>query len=149
MTKARHTANLVDANGDVQSTHLDNVPASNDASALTTGTLADARLSNQAKVVKGTSAPSSPQGGDLWYDTNSAVNLLKIYNTASGLWVPTNASTPTVTALTTIENGVSSNITLTGTNFGTAQGIISITPSGGSASTINAVPTNDTEVSRA
>ena len=85
MTKARHTANLVDANGDVQSTHLDNVPASNDASALTTGTLADARLSNQAKVVKGTSAPSSPQGGDLWYDTGN--DLLKVYESTSSNFV--------------------------------------------------------------
>ena len=106
MTKARHTANLVDANGDVQSTHLDNVPASNDASALTTGTLADARLSNQAKVVKGTSAPSSPQAGDLWYDTNTGVNLLKVYNTTSSSWVATNASTPSLTSTTAIESGI-------------------------------------------
>ena len=149
MTKARHTANLVDANGDVQSTHLDNVPASNDASALTTGTLADARLSNQAKVVKGTSAPSSPQAGDLWYDTNTGVNLLKVYNTTSSSWVATNASTPSLTSTTAIESGIFSNITLTGTKFGTGTGIISLTPSGGSASTISATPSNDTEVTGA
>lgn len=44
MTRARDIANLVDANGDVVAGALDNVPASNDASALTTGTLAAARL---------------------------------------------------------------------------------------------------------
>ena len=44
MTKARNIADLLDANGDVKSASLDNVPASNDASALTTGTIADARL---------------------------------------------------------------------------------------------------------
>ena len=44
MTKARNIADLLDANGDVKSSSLDNVPASNDASALTTGTIADARL---------------------------------------------------------------------------------------------------------
>ena len=38
MTKARNIADLLDANGDVKSASLDNVPASDDASALTTGT---------------------------------------------------------------------------------------------------------------
>jgi hypothetical protein len=46
MSKARNIADLLDANGDVKSGALDNVPASNDASALTTGTLPDARLSS-------------------------------------------------------------------------------------------------------
>ena len=46
MTKARNISDLLDANGDVKSTALDNVPPSNDASALTTGTLPDARLSS-------------------------------------------------------------------------------------------------------
>ena len=44
MTRARDIANLVDANGDIVAGALDNVPASNDASALTTGTLDAARL---------------------------------------------------------------------------------------------------------
>ncbi len=44
MTRARDIANLFDANGDIVVGALDNVPASNDASALTTGTLAAARL---------------------------------------------------------------------------------------------------------
>jgi len=45
MTRARDIANLVDANGDIVVGALDNVPASNDASALTTGTIPIARLS--------------------------------------------------------------------------------------------------------
>lgn len=44
MSKTRNLSDLLDANGDVKSTALDNVPASNDASALTTGTLDSARL---------------------------------------------------------------------------------------------------------
>jgi len=44
MTRARDIADLVDANGDIVVGALDNVPASNDASALTTGTLDGARL---------------------------------------------------------------------------------------------------------
>jgi hypothetical protein len=48
MSKARNLAKLlVDSNGDVESGSLDNVPASDDASALTTGTLAVARLPNE------------------------------------------------------------------------------------------------------
>ena len=45
MTKARNIADLLDGNGDVVSGALDNVPASNDASALTTGTIDNARIS--------------------------------------------------------------------------------------------------------
>ena len=44
MTKTRNIADLLDVNGDVVSGALDNVPASNNASALTTGTLPSARL---------------------------------------------------------------------------------------------------------
>lgn len=44
MTRARDIADLVDSNGDIVVGALDNVPASNDASALTTGTLAVDRV---------------------------------------------------------------------------------------------------------
>lgn len=44
MTRARQIADILDANGDVVSSMLDNVPPSNDASALTTGTLDAARI---------------------------------------------------------------------------------------------------------
>jgi len=46
MSKTRNLSDLLDANGDVKSGALDNVPASNDASALTTGTLPNARLAS-------------------------------------------------------------------------------------------------------
>lgn len=44
MTRTRNMADLLDSSGDIKSSALDNVPPSNDASALTTGTLAAARL---------------------------------------------------------------------------------------------------------
>jgi hypothetical protein len=44
MSRARNLADLLDASGDVVSGALDNVPPSNDASALTTGTLPVARV---------------------------------------------------------------------------------------------------------
>jgi hypothetical protein len=46
MSRARNLADLLDASGDVVSGALDNVPASNDASALTTGTLPIARIAD-------------------------------------------------------------------------------------------------------
>jgi hypothetical protein len=46
MSKARNLADLLDASGDVVSGALDNVPPSNDASALTTGTLPIARIAD-------------------------------------------------------------------------------------------------------
>jgi len=46
MTKTRNLSDLLDNNGDVKLANLDNVPASNDASALTTGTLPIARIAD-------------------------------------------------------------------------------------------------------
>tara|TARA_R100000654_G_scaffold65408_1_gene93297 strand:- start:272 stop:1573 length:1302 start_codon:yes stop_codon:yes gene_type:complete len=46
VSKTRNLSDLLDANGDVKSGALDNVPASDNASALTTGTLPNARLSS-------------------------------------------------------------------------------------------------------
>ena len=46
MTKTRNLSDLLDANGDVKLGNLDNVPPSNDASALTTGTLPIARIAD-------------------------------------------------------------------------------------------------------
>ena len=51
MSKARNIADLLDANGDVVSSALDNVPPSNDASALTTGTIDNARISLDANEI--------------------------------------------------------------------------------------------------
>jgi len=51
MTKTRNISDLLDANGDVKSAALDNVPPSNDASALTTGTVDNARLSLDAATI--------------------------------------------------------------------------------------------------
>ena len=44
MSRTRNMADLLDSSGDIKSSALDNVPPSNDASALTTGTLPAARL---------------------------------------------------------------------------------------------------------
>ena len=112
--KNKALSDLLDANGDVVSGALDNVPASDNASALITGTIPDARLSNQVKQVKSGSAPGSPEAGDLWYDTS--LNVLKSYD-GSG-WLKVAAVTPTLTGVTgTITVAQASNLTLAGTNF--------------------------------
>ena len=53
MTKARNLSDLLDATGDVVSSALDNVPPSNNASALTTGTLPDAVFPSTLPAIDG------------------------------------------------------------------------------------------------
>lgn len=53
MSNSRNLSSLLDANGDVKSTSLDNVPASDDASALTTGTLPDGRFPATLPAISG------------------------------------------------------------------------------------------------
>jgi hypothetical protein len=60
MTKANDLASLLDANGDVVSTALDNVPPSNDASALSTGTLPDGRFPATLPAVSGANLTGIP-----------------------------------------------------------------------------------------
>jgi hypothetical protein len=88
MTKARDISDLLDANGDVKSGALDNVPPSNDASALTTGTIDNARISldaneipnlDTAKITTGTFAdarmPSTVLNSNVDLTNLSASNL--------------------------------------------------------------------------
>jgi hypothetical protein len=88
MTKARNISDLLDANGDVKSGALDNVPPSNDASALTTGTIDNARISldaneipslDTAKITTGTFAdarmPSTALNSNVDLTNLSASNM--------------------------------------------------------------------------
>ena len=85
MTKARNIADLLDANGDVKSASLDNVPASDNASALTTGTLPNARLPNNisdggtegTKLASGTTAERGSTTGQIRF--NSTTGLAEYY----------------------------------------------------------------------
>ena len=62
MTKARNLSDLLDGNGDVKSANLDNVPASDNASALTTGTLPAARIGASSITVDKTNFVASTDG---------------------------------------------------------------------------------------
>jgi len=113
------------------------------ATEVTTGTLPDARLSNQVKVVKSGSAPGSPQEGDLWFDTTN--DLLKIYDTGLSAFVKVSRVDADLTSIAgNIINATAGNLTLTGKGFLAANLIVTFTPSGGSASTVTVTPTNDT-----
>jgi len=124
MTKARTLADLLDANGDVKTASLDNVPASNDASALTTGTLPNARLPNNisdggtegTKVASGTTAQRGSTAGQWRY--NSSTGYFEGRNdTAFSTLEPT----PTIASVDDTEvdsaGGGNQTIVVSGTNF--------------------------------
>ena len=129
MSKTRNLSNLLDANGDVKSGALDNVPASDNASALTSGTLPDGRFPATLPAVNG-----------------SAITNLNATNVASGTLpdarlssnITTNDGTQTLTnktiaasqltgalpaldgsALTNLSGGVSAVQTVVVTSSGT------------------------------
>jgi len=152
MTKARNIADLLDANGDVKTASLDNVPASDNASALTSGTLAIARLAdssitpaklhNDAKVVKSGSAPSNPVEGNLWYDTTN--DVLKAYDATTSAFQKISRIEAVLSSITgSIITATAGNLTLNGSGFMSANLIVSFTPSGGSASTVTVTPSSD------
>jgi len=87
MTRAIDIANLVDANGDVVAGALDNVPASNDASALTTGTLAAARLPTSGISASAVDTGTLPNGV---FPTGAVLQFKQA--------ISQNASTTTITA---------------------------------------------------
>ena len=107
MTKARDLANLLDANGDVKSASLDNVPAVDltnlSASNLTSGTIPDARVSASAVSQHATSFDDTNIINDLStvalrsattenavaYNTNSS--FIDVFQDSSGIGTATNA----------------------------------------------------------
>ena len=137
MTKARNIADLLDANGDVKSASLDNVPASNDASALTTGTLPNARLPNNisdggttgTKVASGTTAERGSTAGQWRYNSSTG-----FFEGRNGTEFSSLEPLPTVTSVDDTEidsaGGGNQTIVVTGTNF-TSGGTISFVGNAG------------------
>ena len=86
--------------------------------------------------------PSSPTEGNIRYNTD--LDTTEIY--AEGQWGKVSPLTPVLSSITgEIFTTIARNITLNGSNFLTANLIVSFTPSGGSASTVTVSPTNDQE----
>ena len=146
MTKARNIADLLDANGDVKSASLDNVPASNDASALTTGTLPNARLPNNisdggttgTKVATGNTTQRGTTAGEWRY--NSTTGFFEGRNTDGTF--STLVPDPTVSGVDDTEidsaGGGNQTLVITGTNFASG-GVISFI--GNDSTTFNATST--------
>ena len=154
MTKARNIADLLDATGDVVSSALDNVPPSDNASSLTTGTLpvarladgsiTNAKLGNDAKVVKSASAPSTPVEGDLWYDTN--LEVLKIYSNTSSAFIKVSAEIAVLSSVTgNIFTGQTSNLTLSGSGFLSSNLVVNFLQASDAIDVdVTVAPTSDT-----
>ena len=146
MTKARDLADLLDATGDVKSNALDNVPASNNASALTTGTLANARLPGNisdsgtegTKIASGTTAQRGSTAGQWRYNSETGLFEGRDANGFVSL-----APTPTLTAVspTNVESadGGNTTFTLTGTNFATAGATVKFIGNDGTEATASSV----------
>jgi hypothetical protein len=145
MTKARNIADLLDANGDVKTASLDNVPASNDASALTTGTLNNARLPSNisdggtegTKIATGTTAQRGSTAGQIRF--NSTTGLAEYY---TGTVFKSIDSPPTISSVNTSlidsNSGGTTSIVITGTNFSSGATVTFI-PSSGSNINANSV----------
>ena len=89
MSKARNLARLiVDSSGDVDSSALSNVPASDDASALTTGTLDIARIANGAvtatKLASGAAATNLGNYVSTFNGSTGAVTGVASFNGSTG-----------------------------------------------------------------
>lgn len=124
MTKARDLADLLDATGDVKSGALDNVPPSNDASALTTGTLPNARLPDNIsvggteglKLPVGTTAQRGSTQGQIRFNTTTG---LAEYYDGSNIRIIDSPPTITSVSPTEVESAAGGNETFTinGSNF--------------------------------
>ena len=151
MTKARDLANLLDGNGDVNSANLDNVPASNNASALTTGTLPNARLPNNisdggtagTKVASGTTAQRGSTTGQWRYNSTTGFFEGRGASTFSSL-EPTSTITSADISEVDSTAGGNQTVVVTGTNF-TSGGVISFV---GSSASFNASSTTFNSVTQ-
>ena len=124
MTKARDIADLLDATGDVKSTALDNVPASDDASALTTGTLDNARLPSNivdtgtegTKIASGTNAQRGTTQGQLRFNTDTGLAEYYTGTAFKAIDAPPTVSSIDVTEVDSNAGG-NQTIVITGGNF--------------------------------
>jgi len=108
MSKSRNIADLLDSSGDVKSGALDNVPASDDASSLTTGTIPIARIADDAVV---------------------ADKLANSINTdiATGVTANTTANAALPKAGGAMTGAITTNSTFDGVDIATRDGVLTTT----------------------
>jgi hypothetical protein len=100
-------------------------------------------IADKANLTTGTTQPSSPSNGDLWYDTNTGVKALKIWDGTE--FIKVSVAIPTLTAVSgNILNTVETSLTLTGTNFLLSDLTVTFTV-GGTNYDVVVTPTSDTE----
>ena len=140
MSKNRNIADLLDANGDVKSTHLDNVPAVDltnlSASNLTSGSIPDARVPASAvqqhatsfddnKIVNDISTLALRQASDgnrSAYNTNS--QFVDVFQDSTGIDTTTNTSRNSNEYVASVQSSTDSAVKLLITGNGTGQTIV-------------------------
>jgi hypothetical protein len=145
MTKARNIADLLDANGDVKSGSLDNVPAVDltnlSASNLTSGTIPDARIPASAvsqhatsfddnKIVNDISTLALRQASDQnksAYNTNS--QSVDVFQDDTGIDTTTNTSRNASEYISSVATESGTDVTLLDT--GESDALVSNTSAGG------------------
>ena len=109
--------------------------------------IAQSKLSNVPYYTISTTEPSSPTTGDLWFDTNVSLKVLKSYNGTA--WVKVSAITPLLfSASGTIYVGIATTLTLTGSGFLSSNLVVNFTQSSDSIDEdITVTPASDTSAS--
>jgi len=144
---------LLDATGDVKSTALDNVPASDDASALTTGTLDNARLPSNisdtgtegTKIASGTTAQRGSTAGQLRFNTD--IGLAEYY---TGTAFKAIDASPTVSSIDVTEvasdGGGNQTIVITGSGFNSGATVTFVGASGTDFDASTVTINNETQI---
>jgi hypothetical protein len=153
MTKARDIADLLDATGDVKSTALDNVPASDDASALTTGTLDNARLPSNisdtgtegTKIASGTTAQRGTTAGQLRFNTTTG--LAEYYTGTEFKAIDTPPIISSInTSLIDSNSGTTTSITIIGDNFTSNTTVSILGTAGGDVTPVSTTFNSSTSI---
>ena len=137
-SKSKIIAELFEADGDIVASALDNVvvtpTAVSDQANTSTGAF---------DLPSGTTAqrPGSPSSGYTRFNTD----LSAMENYDGSAWLKVSSVNAVLTSVTgTIYNAFTSNLTLAGTGFLTADLVVNFTPSGGSTTNVTVTPSSDT-----
>ena len=148
-----------DANGDITvstdnidaqiaavATSATNAATSATASA-TSATASAASLAEFQGIYRGssTSTPGSPTDGDLWFDTNTGVNVMKAYNSDTSAWEQLTPSSANQTQINTLTLGKDGTTSSSGTNLNIAQ-VDTVADSIANVNTVAGIDSNVTTV---
>ena len=97
--------------------------ASSATASASSATASAASLAEFQGIYRGssTSTPGSPTDGDLWFDTNTGVDLMKVYNATTSTWEQLTPSSANQTQINTLTLGKDGTTSTSGTNLNIAQ----------------------------